>query len=62
MELPNSIAALGEQLRGASEIVPDPALFHDTEVFAAERARGMSWETIERATPPAREAIAASPG
>lgn len=39
MELPNSVAALGEQLRGADEIVPDPALFREAEVFAAERDR-----------------------
>jgi nitrite reductase/ring-hydroxylating ferredoxin subunit len=39
MDLPASIAALGEQLRGADEIVPDPALFREAEVFAAERDR-----------------------
>lgn len=39
MDLPASVAALGEQLRGESEIVPDPALFCDAEVFAAERER-----------------------
>jgi nitrite reductase/ring-hydroxylating ferredoxin subunit len=39
MDLPASVAALGEQLRGAGEIVPDPALFRETEVFAAERER-----------------------
>jgi nitrite reductase/ring-hydroxylating ferredoxin subunit len=37
MDLPASVAALGEQLRGAGEIVPDPALFCEAEVFAAER-------------------------
>ena len=39
MDLPASVAALGDQLRGADEIVPDPALFCDAEVFAAERDR-----------------------
>src|SRR5438552_10951684 len=39
MDLPASIAALGEQLRGADEITPDPALFLDANVFAAERER-----------------------
>jgi nitrite reductase/ring-hydroxylating ferredoxin subunit len=39
MDLPASVAALGEQLRGEGEIVPDPALFCDAEVFAAERER-----------------------
>lgn len=39
MELPACVAALGEQLRGAGEISPDPALFSDTNVFAAERDR-----------------------
>jgi len=39
MDLPASVAALGDQLRGADEIVPDPALFCEAEVFAAERDR-----------------------
>jgi phenylpropionate dioxygenase-like ring-hydroxylating dioxygenase large terminal subunit len=39
MDLPASVVALGEQLRGAVEIAPDPALFHDADVFAAERER-----------------------
>jgi nitrite reductase/ring-hydroxylating ferredoxin subunit len=39
MDLPASVTALGEQLRGAEEIVPDPALFCDADVFAAERER-----------------------
>ena len=39
MELPASVAALGEQLCGAGEISPDPSLFTDTNVFAAERER-----------------------
>lgn len=39
MELPASVAALGEQLCGAGEISPDPALFTDTNVFVAERER-----------------------
>ena len=39
MDLPASVIALGEQLRGAEEISPDPALLSDADVFAAERAR-----------------------
>jgi nitrite reductase/ring-hydroxylating ferredoxin subunit len=39
MDLPVSVTALGEQLRGAGEISPDPALFNDPNVFAAERER-----------------------
>jgi len=39
MDLPASVAALGEQLGGAGEIAPEPALFQATDVFAAERER-----------------------
>ena len=39
MDLPVSVTDLGEQLRGDREIVPDPALFSDPQVFAAERER-----------------------
>jgi nitrite reductase/ring-hydroxylating ferredoxin subunit len=39
MDLPASVTALGEQLDGAGEIVPDPALFNEAGVFAAERER-----------------------
>jgi nitrite reductase/ring-hydroxylating ferredoxin subunit len=39
MDLPASIAALGAQLTGAGQISPDPALFSDPNVFAAERER-----------------------
>src|SRR5436305_9136532 len=39
MDLPPSVAGLGEQLRGSGEIEPDPALFSDPQVFAAERER-----------------------
>src|SRR5205085_12270772 len=39
MDLPVSVAELAEQLRGDREIVPDPALFSDPQVFAAERER-----------------------
>ena len=39
MDLPVSVMDLGEQLRGGREIVPDPALFSDPQVFAAERER-----------------------
>jgi phenylpropionate dioxygenase-like ring-hydroxylating dioxygenase large terminal subunit len=38
MDLPASVLALGEQLRGG-EVLPDPALFCDPDVFAAERQR-----------------------
>jgi nitrite reductase/ring-hydroxylating ferredoxin subunit len=39
MDLPASITDLGEQLRGAGKIMPEPALFSDPQVFAAERER-----------------------
>src|SRR5712675_3153138 len=39
MDLPASVTALGEQLRGAADIAADPALFGDADVFAAERER-----------------------
>ena len=39
MDLPASVTALGEQLDGTREIVPDPALFSEAGVFAAERER-----------------------
>src|SRR5215813_7059270 len=39
MDLPASISGLEAQLRGDGEIVPDPALFSDPQVFAAERER-----------------------
>jgi nitrite reductase/ring-hydroxylating ferredoxin subunit len=39
MDLPVSVTDLGEQLRGNREIVPDPGLFSDPQVFAAERER-----------------------
>jgi len=39
MDLPASVTALGEQLREAADIAPDPALFDDANVFAAERER-----------------------
>jgi len=39
MDLPASVTALGEQLRGAADLVPDPALFQSADVFAAERER-----------------------
>src|SRR5258708_3031352 len=39
MDLPVSVRDLGEQLRGDREIVPDPALFSDPQVFGAERER-----------------------
>jgi nitrite reductase/ring-hydroxylating ferredoxin subunit len=39
MDLPACVTALGEQLCGAGEITPNPALLHDVDVFAAERER-----------------------
>ena len=39
MDLPASVVALGEQLRGTEKISPDPALLCDPDVFAAERTR-----------------------
>jgi nitrite reductase/ring-hydroxylating ferredoxin subunit len=39
MDLPASVAALGDRLGHDSEIVPDPALFDSPEVLAAERER-----------------------
>jgi nitrite reductase/ring-hydroxylating ferredoxin subunit len=39
MDLPASVIALGEQLREAGDVEPDPALFCEPEVFAAERER-----------------------
>jgi nitrite reductase/ring-hydroxylating ferredoxin subunit len=39
MDLPASVTALGEKLGGSGEIAPDPALFQDANVFAAERER-----------------------
>jgi nitrite reductase/ring-hydroxylating ferredoxin subunit len=52
MDLPASVAALGEQLGRAGEVVPDPALFHEAEVFAAERERifGRPWMAVDHAT------------
>jgi nitrite reductase/ring-hydroxylating ferredoxin subunit len=39
MDLPVSVTDLGEQLRGGRDIVADPGLFSDPQVFAAERER-----------------------
>jgi nitrite reductase/ring-hydroxylating ferredoxin subunit len=39
MDLPASITDLAEQLCGTDGIAPDPALFSDPHVFAAERER-----------------------
>ena len=52
MELPASVDALAEQLNGAGEIVPDPALFDDSGVFAAERERIFvrPWMAVDHAT------------
>jgi len=52
MDLPASVSALGEQLGGTGEIVPDPALFHEAGVFAAERERifARPWTAVDHAT------------
>ncbi len=52
MDLPASVAALGEQLGGAGQIAPDPALFQATDVFAAERERIFlrPWVAVDHAT------------
>ena len=39
MDLPAGVTALGEQLGQTGEIVPDPDLFKEAAVFAAERER-----------------------
>ena len=39
MELPESVAAIGERLGGTGAIVADPQLLHAADVFAAERDR-----------------------
>jgi nitrite reductase/ring-hydroxylating ferredoxin subunit len=39
MDLPVSVTELGDQLREQRQIVPDPTLFSDPQVFAAERER-----------------------
>ena len=52
MDLPAIVTALGEQLDGAGEIVPDPALFKEAGVFAAERERifARPWIAADHAT------------
>jgi len=52
MDLPASVAALGEQLGRAGEVAPDPALFHEADVFAAERERifARPWMAVDHAT------------
>jgi nitrite reductase/ring-hydroxylating ferredoxin subunit len=39
MDLPASVAAVGEQMRASGEAAPTPELFHASDVFAAERDR-----------------------
>ncbi len=39
MDLPSSVAALGQQLTDTGDILPDPELFNSDDVFAAERER-----------------------
>jgi len=52
MDLPASVTALGKQLDGAGEIVPDPTLFSEAGVFAAERERifARPWMAADHAT------------
>jgi nitrite reductase/ring-hydroxylating ferredoxin subunit len=52
MDLPASVAALGEQLGRAGDTVPDPALFDDADVFAAERERifARPWMAVDHAS------------
>jgi nitrite reductase/ring-hydroxylating ferredoxin subunit len=52
MDLPASVTALGEQLDGTGDIVPDPALFTEAGVFAAERERIFTrpWIAADHAT------------
>jgi nitrite reductase/ring-hydroxylating ferredoxin subunit len=52
MALPASVTALGEQLDGTREIVPDPALFSEAGVFAAERQQifSLPWMAVDHAT------------
>jgi len=52
MDLPASVTALAEQLGGAGEIAPDPALFSEAGVFAVERERifGRPWIAADHAT------------
>jgi nitrite reductase/ring-hydroxylating ferredoxin subunit len=52
MDLPASVTALGEQLDGTGEIAPDPALFSEAGVFAAERERifARPWMVADHAT------------
>jgi nitrite reductase/ring-hydroxylating ferredoxin subunit len=52
MDLPASVTSLGEQLGGTGEIVPDPALFNEAGVFAAERQQifSLPWIAVDHAT------------
>lgn len=52
MNLPVSVAALGEQLGRGDEIVPDPALFDSAETFAAEREAvfAQPWDAVDHAS------------
>ena len=52
MDLPASVAAIGEQLDGTGELIPDPALFSEAGVFAAERERifARPWMAADHAT------------
>ncbi len=52
MELPQSIAMIGERLDGAAAIAADPQLLHAADVFAAERDRifARSWVAADHHT------------
>jgi nitrite reductase/ring-hydroxylating ferredoxin subunit len=52
MDLPASVTALGEQLGQNGEIVPDPTLFNEAAVFAAERERifARQWMAADHVT------------
>jgi nitrite reductase/ring-hydroxylating ferredoxin subunit len=52
MDLPTSVIDLGEQLGGTGEIVPDPTLFSEASIFAAERERifARPWIAADHAT------------
>jgi nitrite reductase/ring-hydroxylating ferredoxin subunit len=52
MDLPASVTALGEQLGQDGEIVPDPTLFNEAAVFAAERERifARQWMAADHVT------------
>ncbi|MGH7029436.1 MAG: aromatic ring-hydroxylating oxygenase subunit alpha [Stellaceae bacterium] len=52
MDLPESVAAIGERLDGGGAIVPDPQLLTGADVFASERDRLFMrpWIAVDHAT------------